>query len=85
METFDNDKLFELACVGAKKLGDFLEATRPAFLTQELAGRREEAKIALAAVASCLLHEGARHGLLQEDQPLKELERFTTVEFLDNW
>jgi hypothetical protein len=80
-EVFD-DKLFELTCHGAKRIGEFLEATRGAQFDESVSRLREQAKIALSAIVTSILSRAGKYYLSHED--LKDLMRFTEQEFLED-
>ncbi len=78
-----NDELFGVACLGAKRLGEFLEATHGAQLTEDVSRLREQAKVGLSALVSNLLLEAPQHNVSEGDRLLEDLVRFTTMEFLE--
>jgi len=80
----DDRKLFKLACLGTRAIGEFVEVTREAKLDEKCFRQREEAKIGLGPLVSYLLREAPRHDVRNEDPPMNELERFLTTEFLDS-
>jgi hypothetical protein len=81
---FDGNRMFKLACLGARAIGEFIEVTREAKLDDNARRQREEAKIGLGPLVSYLLREAPRHGMSEEDPPMNQLERFLTSEFLDS-
>jgi hypothetical protein len=81
---FDHSRLFKLACLGTRAIGEFIEVTHGAKLDENASRQREEAKIGLRALVPYLLREAPRHDVRKEDPPMNELERFMTTEFLDS-
>ena len=77
----DDRKLFKLACLGARAIGEFIEVTRGAKLDENASRQREEAKIGLGPLVSYLLREAPRHDVSKEDPPLNELERLRRQSF----
>ena len=78
----DDSRLFKLACLGARAIGEFIEVTRGAKLDENASRQREEAKIGLGPLVSYLFREAPRHSVSKNTPPLNELERFLTTEFL---
>jgi hypothetical protein len=81
---FDDNRMFKLACLGARAIGEFIEVTRGTKLDDNARRHREEAKIGLGPLVSYLLHEAPRHDMSEEDPPMNQLERFLTADFLDD-
>jgi hypothetical protein len=80
----DDSRLFKLACLGTRAIGEFIEVTRGAKLDENASRQREEAKIGLRSLVSYLLREAPRHDVSKETPPLNELQRFITTEFLNS-
>lgn len=77
-----DEKLFDVLCIGAKRIGEFIEATRNLSLDQNTDRLREQAKVALSAVVTHLMKEAPRYHALADD--LKDLHRFTEKPFLSD-
>jgi hypothetical protein len=78
----DISDLFQVVCLGAKRCGEFIEATREAALDENAARLRRQAQVALSTLSSYLLAEAAKHYMLGDDDLLKGLERFSSPDFL---
>jgi hypothetical protein len=65
--------------LGAKRCGEFIEATRE---DENAARLRRQAQVALSTLSSYLLAEAAKHSMLGDDDLLKGLERFSSPDFL---
>ncbi len=75
VEPFNEDKLFELTCIGAQRLAEFVDVIPlRALLDEDTSRLRDQAKVALSGLISYLILQSPRHhapiGIV------KELERW---------
>jgi hypothetical protein len=82
MGAIDISDLFQVVCLGVKRCGEFIEVTREAALDENAARVRRQAQVALSTLSSYLLAEAGKHYMLGDDKLLKELERFSSPDFL---
>ena len=83
MGAIDISDLFEVVCLGAKRCGEFIEATREAALDENAVCLRRQAQVALSTLSSYLLAEARKdHYMIGDDAVLKDLERFSSPDFL---
>ena len=82
MREIDISDLVQIVCVSAKRCGVFIESTCEAALDENAARLRRQAKAALSMLSSYLLAEAGNRCMLGDDQLLKDLQRFSSPDFL---